>query len=288
MPRTRFSPFRPLLYTVLLLCAWWVLPSAVKLFMRNALYECQAPAWVGLARLADLPAWMSEAARSRSSLLEENRDMARLNSAYMLRLQQAGMDAEELARVGAMLKMPPLQDWNYVVGRVIRRDLDTWWQRMTVQLGAEDGVRKGDGVVCRDGVVGRVMEVHAYTCVVELLSSASFRVAAHVDGDMRPVTYVGTPAPLFRDPGGEATNLPADMIADPARPLRLVTSRLGGVFPDGLTIGYMRHLEAEPDGLFQRSKVLLNPSLTRLREVAVLVPVLRAQVEAAEASISKK
>lgn len=148
---------------------------------------------------------------------------------------------------------------------------------MIIRRGYDDGIRVGDGVVYRDGVVGRIVEVHKYTSVVELVSSASFRVAAHVDTDMRPVTYVGKPAPVFRDPGGEATNVPADIIADTAKPRRLVTSRLGGAFPDGLTIGFMRKMEPEPDGLFQRSEVLLNPSLVSLQEVAVLVPLLREQ-----------
>lgn len=139
----------------------------------------------------------------------------------------------------------------------------------------------------RDGVVGRVVEVHEYTCVVELVSSASFRVAAHVDGDTRPVTFVGTPAPLFSTPGGEATNVPADITADPLKPRRLVTSRLGGAFPDGLTIGQIRNLERESGGLFQRAQVELGTGLVGIEEVAVLVPLLREVPEAAPTGAGK-
>jgi len=252
-------------------------PSAIKGLVKDTFYECQAPAWTALSYLEDFQSFWTDRTRSRSRIIRAGRDMARLNSAYLLRLQEAEAQGEELRRIETMLDMPPLPKWRYEVARVLRRDLDTWWQVLIIRCGSVDGIREGDGVVYRDGVVGRVMKVHAFTSVVELVSSASFRVAAHVDGDMRPVTYIGTPAPAFRDPGGEATNVPADIITDPSKPRRLVTSRLGGAFPDGLTIGFLRKMEPEPDGLFQRSEVLLNPGLVSIQEVAVLVPLLREQ-----------
>ena len=272
MSRSRFQAFKPLVYTLLLLAAWWVVPAALTSVMRVSFYECQAPAWVGLSDLADFQTTLVDRTRPRSSLVEAGRDVSRLNSAYMLRLQQSDAVDAETRRIEALANLPPPQHWQYLVARVVRRDLDTWWQRIVIARGASDGVRKGQGVVYRDGVVGRVVEVHSKTSIVELVSSAAFRVAAHVDGDLRPVTFTGVPAPAFKDPGGLATNIPADITADPSRPLRLVTSRLGGDFPDGLTIGSMRTLERESDGLFQRSKVFLSAELVDVQEVAVLIP----------------
>jgi rod shape-determining protein MreC len=248
----------------------------MKGIVRTTFYECQAPAWTALAKLSNLQSLWTDKTHSRTEIVEAGRDIARLNSAYLLRIQQSDAQDKETRRMETLLSMPPQPQWNFLVARVIRRDLDTWWQRIIVQRGAGDGIKVGDGVVNRDGVVGRVVEVHSSTSVVELVSSASFRVAAHVDGDMRPVTYVGSPAPAFRDPGGVASNVPADIVANTAQPVRLVTSRLGGAFPDGLTIGMMRNMEREPDGLFQRAWVILNPNLVSVQEVAILVPQKRA------------
>jgi len=213
---------------------------------------------------------------SRHELAESGRDLARLNSAYLLRIQQADATHDELLRMERVLNLAPLPEWRYVVARVVRRDLDAWWQRIVIQRGTRDGVREGDGVVFKGGVIGRVVEVHSSTSVVELVSSASFRVAAHVEGDERPVTYVGTPAPVFRNPGGMASNIPADILATNSRQIKLVTSRLGGAFPDGIVIGTIKKLEREPDGLFQRGDVLLDPELTGVEEVAVMIPENRA------------
>ena len=243
--------------------------------MRTTFYECQAPAWTALDKLSQLQSIWTDRVHSRGELADAGRDLARLNAAYLLRIQQADATQLELGRMEALLNLPPLPDWRYVVARVIRRDLDTWWQRIVIQRGSGDGIREGDGVVYRGGVVGRVVEVHSSTCVVELVSSASFRVAAHIEGDERPVTYIGTPAPVFRNPGGSASNVPADIIASGMKPVNLVTSRLGGAFPDGILIGTIKVLEREPDGLFQRGDVALGSDLTGVEEVAVIVPSVR-------------
>ena len=275
MSRNHSSPLRPLVYTALILCAWWAVPSAIKGLVRATFYECQAPAWTALDKLAKLQSVWTDKTHSRNVLADSGRDLARLNAAYLLRIQQADATQQELCKMEQMLSLPPLPEWRYVVARVVRRDLDTWWQRIVIQRGSKDGVREGDGVVYRGGVAGRVVEVHSTTCVVELVSSASFRVAAHVEGDERPVTYVGMPAPVFRNPGGAASNVPADILASNAKPVKLVTSRLGGAFPDGIDIGTIRKLEREPDGLFQRGDVMLSPDLTGVQEVAVMIPVAR-------------
>lgn len=273
MSRSRFQPFKPLVYAALVVAAWWIVPAAFRGMVRVSFYESQAPAWTMLEKLADLQSLWTDRTHSRSELTEAGRDLARLNAAYMLRLQQADSIDAEVKRLQELTGMPPLQGWRYLVARVVRRDLDTWWQRVVIERGVSDGVRKGQGVVCRDGVVGRVVEVHAKTSVVELVSSSAFRVAAHIEGDERPVTFLGVPAPVFKDPGGLATNIPADVSVNPSKPLRLVTSRLGGDFPDGLTIGFIRAMERDSDGLFQRGAVLLNPSLVSVQEVAVMIPV---------------
>ena len=263
------------------------MPSAFKALVRTTFYECQAPAWSALSYLGDLQTYWTDAATPKRRVAQAGRDLARLNSAYLLRIQQADSTNLELDRLQTLLGLPSLPEWRYVVARVVRRDLDTWWQQIVIQRGELDGIRKGDGVVYRDGVVGRVVEVHSTTCVVELVSSASFRVAAHIDGDLRPVTYVGTPAPVFKSPVGLATNIPADINAVAGQSRRLVTSRLGGAFPDGLTIGFIHKFERESDGLFQRSNVELNSTLVGIEEVSVIVPVLRDKAVANKSGSSK-
>jgi rod shape-determining protein MreC len=66
--------------------------------------------------------------------------------------------------------------------------------------------------------------------------------------------------------------VPLDIFAAPSSPKKLVTSGLGGVFPAGLIIGQMVRLEPSTDGLFKSGEVQLDPRLSELAEVTVLVP----------------
>ena len=68
-------------------------------------------------------------------------------------------------------------------------------------------------------------------------------------------------------------NVQPDIIISTGAPRRLVSSRLGGVVPDGLTIGWADRLTPNPDGLLKRGKVILNKRLLGLKEVAVLLPI---------------
>jgi rod shape-determining protein MreC len=65
--------------------------------------------------------------------------------------------------------------------------------------------------------------------------------------------------------------VPLDVYASSTVPKRLATSGLGGVYPPGLTIGRIVHVESSADGLFKTGEVELDPRLSELTEVTVLV-----------------
>jgi rod shape-determining protein MreC len=155
---------------------------------------------------------------------------------------------------------------------VAQRDLNGWWQQFVIRKGANYGLTPGAPVVYSGGVVGRVREVHAYTAIVDLVTSPSVRLAATFENDSRPVSYQGGLNPPLAPAKGIVEFVPPDVLSTASAPKRLVTSSLGGVFPPGLTIGYVTRLEASTDGLFKSGEVALDPRLSELTEVTVLVP----------------
>lgn len=257
----------------MLLLLWWVLPAGVKSFMRVGFHEFQAPAWTTSSYIADLQDYWAARNHSKHDLVEAGQALARRGAAYELKVQENKSLRREIARLEALLVLPAHAEYQYEVARVVRREMSAWWQLMTIRKGRMHGVRAGQAVVYRGGVVGRVSKVYTYTAEVELCSSPAFRMAAHFEEDERPVTYQGGQnVPLTR-PRGRVLNAQPDIKASAQEPVRLVSSRLGGVFPDGLTIGLVEALVPSPDGLFQSGEVLLNTDLMSLKEVAVLVPV---------------
>jgi rod shape-determining protein MreC len=272
MPRNLTYQAKSLLLVLLLLLLWWFTPVFFKRWTGVIFEEFQAPAWTALSYLRDLRSYWAIRGNSKGELIEAGVDMARLNAAYALRNQKADSSEREIRRLEAYFGMPSLTEYRYEVARVVRRDLTAWWQTLVIRKGVNFDIEPGQAVVFSGGVVGRVATVGAYTATVELISSPHFRTAAHFEGDDRPVEFRGGLNPGLKPANGQVATVPADVVATLRDPQRLTSSRLGGTFPDGLTLGWVYSLESSPDGLFQSGKVMLDPRLQSLREVAVLIP----------------
>ena len=272
MPSQRFDQAKPLAALGIVVLAWTLLPVAVKSLLRASLFELQAPIQTAASYARDLQGYWAERAHSKNELIEAGRELQRVYAGYEFQAQQTEALRGEIARLEQLLRLPSNPNYRFEPARVARRDFSAWWQQLVIRKGANFGIPVGAPVVYGGGVVGRVREVHAYTAVVDLVSSPRMRLAASVEGDSRPVSYQGGVNPPLAPARGMVEFVPPDVFASPTTPKRLVTSGLGGVFPEGLTIGYITRLEASTDGLFKSGDVSLDPRLSELSEVTVLVP----------------
>ena len=273
MSRRRFDQAKPFAALGILVLAWLLLPVAVKSVMRVSFFEMEAPMETAASYARDLQEYWSLRLHSKDALIEAGRDLARLNAAYELRIQENTSLRGEIERLEALLRLPSFAEYRSEPARVVSRDFTTWWQRLVIRKGRNFGILPGSPVVFTGGIAGRVTEVHAYTSVVELISSPNVRLAAVVDGDSRPMSYQGGLNTSFAPPMGTVEFMPLDIFASSIAPKRLVTSGLGGVFPPGLTIGYIVKADPSPDGLFKSGEVKLDSRLSSLTEVTVLVPI---------------
>jgi rod shape-determining protein MreC len=272
VPLRRLDQARPFFTLGLVVAAWLALPVAVKTFSRASFFEFTAPVAVAASHARDLQEYWSLRLHSMDDLIEAGRDLARLNASYSLSVQQNSELQSQVARLESLLKLPSYSNYRSEPARVARRDFSGWWQRMTIRKGRNFGLTVGAPVVYTGGVVGRVTEVHAYTAVVELISNPGVRIAGFIEGDDRPISFQGGDNPSFGPPKGTIEFVPLDIFASATSPKRLVTSGLGGVFPPGLTLGTVVKVEPSPDGLFKSGDVQLDPKLSSVTEVTVLVP----------------
>ena len=91
----------------------------------------------------------------------------------------------ENLRLRSMLDFRTKAEGTYLVARVVARDPNRVLNTVLLDLGETDGVRKRMPVVTADGLVGRVLEVHPQTAVVQLLLDRNCRVSAIVQRDER-------------------------------------------------------------------------------------------------------
>lgn len=268
----RFDQTRPFFILGVILLVWLLLPLVVKTVTRATFFAIQAPLAVADSYVQGLQTFWSNRMHSKDELLKAGKDLSGLIAHYEFSVQQNKELEAEILRLENLLKLPSMPAFRYEPARVARRDFSGWWQRMTIRKGENHGIPVGAPVVFAGGVVGRVVEVHRYTAVVDLITSPTFRLAATVSGDNKPISYQGGLNTSFKSPRGTVEFVPLDIFATPAAPKRLVTSGLGGVFPPGLAIGDITNLEPSTDGLFKTGEVALDGRLISLTEVTVLVP----------------
>jgi rod shape-determining protein MreC len=268
----RFTQNRPFATLALIAAAWLILPVVVKRVLRASFFEFTAPVALVASHVSDLQAYWSLRLHTNRELIEAGRDLARVNGFYEYSMQQNAALRADIAALEQSLGLPAIPGCRLEPARVAERDFGAWWQRLVIRKGRNYGIGVGDPVVFTGGVVGRVSEVHAYSSVVELVSSPNFRLAAILDGDTRPVSYEGQGSGAFGSSRGSIEFVPLDIMADPSTPRLLKTSGLGGLFPAGLAIGRLVRTNPSVDGLFKTGEIELDPRLGELAEVTVLVP----------------
>ncbi len=268
----RFDQARPFATLGIILLAWLFLSLIVKTFTRATFFEIQAPMIVADSYVQDLQTFWSNRLHSKDELLKAGRQVAGLIADYDFGVQQNKNLQAEILRLENLLDLPPLPSFRFEPARVARRDFTGWWQRIIIRKGKNYGITVGSPVVFAGGVVGRVTEVYLYTSVVDLVTSPTFRIAASVAGNSRPLSYQGGLNDSFKSPRGTVEYVPNDIVATPSQTIHLVTSGLGGVFPPGLSIGEITNLKPSPEGLFKDGEVTLDERLGSLTEVTVLVP----------------
>lgn len=267
----RFDQAKPFVTLGVIVLAWLLLPVAVKSFLRVTFSELQAPVEVTASYVRDLQEFWADRAHSKNELIEAARDLRHVYAGYEFQAQQTEAQQAEIARLEQLVRLPSNPNFRLEPARVCRRDLSGWWQQLTIRKGSNYDLPVGAPVVYSGGVVGRVREVRAYEADVDLVSSPRMRLAANFEDDTRPVSYQGGNNPPLAPARGLVEFVPPDIVVYSSAPRRLVTSGLGE-FPPGVTIGYVTRLETSADGLFQSGEVSLDPRLSELTEVTVLVP----------------
>jgi rod shape-determining protein MreC len=265
----------PLAVLGLIFVAWLLLPSAARLFTREAFTEFQAPALGLTSRSRELVRYWELTSQGSEDLAAAGRDLARAQAGMELRLRQLESTVDENRRLRAMLATPASTEFRTVVARVAVRESSAWWSRLTIRRGRTDGIRPGCPVVFGDCVVGRIAAVHVDTSEVELVTSPGFRCTAFLGNgeDQRPVLISGEPDLPFTAPSARVTYIPTDFTPAAGQPTKVITTGLGGLYPKGLRLGTLApELEETPAGAYRIGTLRPSRELLSLREVSVLVP----------------
>ncbi len=181
-----------------------------------------------------------------------------------LELQRTRQENERLRQLLAFAQASP--DRRVVGASVIGVRLDPkGLQLVTIDRGAEDGVRRMMPVVTADGVVGRIHTLGAHSADVLLLSDRNSSIAVRVERSRARANVRGQGAP---GPCKLEYALRSDDLIEGDQ---LLTSGTDGVFPRDLPVGQVTRVKRGGFGLYQAAEVLPAVDVNRVEEVSVIV-----------------
>jgi rod shape-determining protein MreC len=195
--------------------------------------------------------WISESFESRERLQAEN---ARLRAAQR-DLELRSMSYEALARENGELRglraaLPPVAD-RWLAAEVVNIQLSSLRQRLLIDRGAVNGVFTAQAVLDDRGLIGQTTHVGPWSAEVILITDPEHAVPVRVERTGLRTIAVGA---------GDATSLALPYLpanADIKSGDMLVTSGLGGVFPEGYPVA--RVTEVHRDAVQPLAQVRAEP-----------------------------
>ncbi|HKD53627.1 MAG TPA: rod shape-determining protein MreC [Steroidobacteraceae bacterium] len=217
--------------------------------------------------------WFKESVQTRQALQAEN---ARLRqSAHDLELRT--MRYEALSRENGELRglraaLPPVAD-RWLPAEIVNIQQSSLRQRLLVNRGGANGVFKGQAVLDDQGLIGQTTHVGLWSAEVILITDPEHAVPVRVERTGLRTIAVGA---------GDATSLALPYLpanADIKSGDLLVTSGLGGVFPEGYPVG--RVTEVHRDAVQPLAQVRAAPLAHLDTDTEVMLVWFRADHPAA-------
>ena len=171
---------------------------------------------------------------ARNARLQRELDETQSQNARLLRLERENLELR------ALLQMPNLPGGKTLAAQVVSADTSALSRRLTLNVGARQGVREKDVVYCPQGVVGQVSQVGQLTCGVTLLIDREGGFGARVSRSGAQGVVTGDGSRLARL---DYLAYGADVRAGDSVVTSGLVSGRGAIFPPGLVIGRVQKIE---------------------------------------------
>jgi rod shape-determining protein MreC len=218
--------------------------------------------------VANLPTrlgqWTEIHIQSRSRMLEENERLVQENLVLQGRSQQMASLQAENVRLRALLNSSALVRGDVLVGELIGVSPDPERLQLVLNKGERDGVFVGQPLIDAEGLMGQVVEVSNGTSRALLIADVTHSVPVQVNrnGVRAIVEGTGELGLLEVRHVSATTDIqPGDL---------LVTSGLGGRFPEGYPVAEVKEVERDAGQAFARVVAVPSAALDRTRHVLLV------------------
>lgn len=214
---------------------------------------------------------------AQEALRETRRQMAQM----AVRAGATELLQHENAQLRELLALRQRLDTPSIAAEVLYDTADPYSRKVTIDKGQLAGVEPGSPVVDARGVLGQVTRVFAALSEVTLLIDRDQSIPVlNARTGARSIAY-GDPL-VAHDGGMELRFTPGN--ADVQEGDLLMTSGVDGVYPAGLQVARIKHIERRADSTFARIYCTPLAQMDGARQVMVLQPVGDKTPEADRAS----
>lgn len=232
--------------------------------------EILAPFQNGASIISDKFSIIPEYLSGMNNLIEENTELQKEISELQNQIVSAEETEQEMQRLKDLLNFATenMSAYQYTTTHVINRSQSTWYNTMIINGGENMGFKVNMPVVANGGLVGRIINVTSNTSEVMLILDQEGAVGSMIQ-ETRAIGVV--------EGSGNDTeqmkmiHLPYDSTIQKYD--RVITSGLGGIYPKGLLIGYIKDWEVDAGGTTITAQVESFVDFDKLEEVMVVTNV---------------
>lgn len=214
----------------------------------------------------ELMDWVADNFKSRQTLQQENQQLKQRELTQAEALLRFDHLQQENQRLRALLGSPVSDTSRKMIARVQAVDTNPFSLQVVINKGKVDGVYEGQPVIDEYGVVGQVRYVGHSTSRILLIADSSHAIPVRNQRNDVRLVAVGK---------GDVHQLELQYVtksADVKIGDLLVTSGLGGRFPEGYPVARVVHYLRDDQQVYAQVKVAPVAALDRVRYVLLVWP----------------
>jgi len=150
-----------------------------------------------------------------------------------------------------------------LTARIIGKDPSLWFKTVIIDRGSSDGVKQGMPVVTTEGIVGQIMSLSPHYAKVLLAIDPNSAIDVLVQNSRVQGIIKGNGSGYqlhyvlknWKISQGET----------------IITSGLGGVFPEGLQVGTVTRVTESRRGMFQKIDIIPSVDFSQLEHLIIIM-----------------
>ena len=200
----------------------------------------------------------------REQIISQNQKLKEENLNLKSQMQQIYRLESENKRLYELIDSKPKTENTYLFADIISTSKTLYKHQILINRGSRDGIELGSSIVNADGIVGHVIRDQIFASEVLLISDLEHAI---------PVEIVRTGLRTIAFGTGEFNSLRINTLptnSDLKKEDIIITSGLGGRYPEGFPVGTVKEITAEAGNPFLEVEILPFANLKTINEVWVI------------------